>query len=236
MYETGSERKHLMGIDVKYKRVWVRVKQRSIKDKIEIGDVVNCTVYFGTPNQLKKTSDIDFFEGSIRKIFNFENAKQRQNFFMKRNIAIDVLNCVVGKVTETRYDTCLKSRFFKVNRGELFYIEEGDYETIMDESLRTDLKSAGLIPKITLLELNYSVSSKFYKDSSEINWIPAAVVLNFKLEGIDAMKHQKPDISPRELELNMHRIGNNLKESLRLFILYNKNKFLINSLDHLGVD
>ena len=106
----------------------------------------------------------------------------------------------------------------------------------MDESLRTDLKSAGLIPRITLLELSYSVSSKFYKDSSEINWIPAAVVLNFKLEGIDAMKHQKPDISPRELELNMHRIGNNLKESLRLFILYNKNKFLINSLDHLGVD
>ena len=113
MYETGSERKHLMGIDVKYKRVWVRVKQRSIKDKIEIGDFVNCTVCFGTPNQLKKTSDIDFFEGSIRKIFNFEDAKQRQNFFMKRNIAIDVLNCVVGKVTETRNNTCLKSRFFK---------------------------------------------------------------------------------------------------------------------------
>jgi len=236
MYETGSERKHLMGIDVKYKRVWVRVKQRAIKDNIKIGDVVNCTVYFGNPIQLKTTSGIDFFEGVIRKIYNFENAKQRQAYFVKRNIPIDVLDCVVGKVTKTKDETGLGSRFFKVNRGELFYIEQGDYENNMDESLRIDLKSAGLLPKMTLLELSYSISSKFYKDGLEVSWLPVAVVLNFKLVRMDEIKCQKPKISPRELELNIHRIENNLKESFRLFILYNRTKELIYSLDRLGID
>ena len=118
----------------------------------------------------------------------------------------------------------------------MFYIEQGDYENNMDESLRIDLKSAGLIPKITLLELSYSISSKFYKDGLEVSWVPVAVVLNFKLVGMDEIKCQKPKISPRELELNIHRIENNLKESFRLFILYNRTKELIYSLDRLGID
>ena len=78
----------------------------------------------------------------------------------------------------------------KVNKGQLFYIEDGNYENeqyeTITENLRKDLKLNKKTPEITLLKLNYDVSSSLYNNSLDENWIPATVEISFDWTGSES--------------------------------------------------
>ena len=78
-----------------------------------------------------------------------------------------------------------------MNKGQLFYIEDGNYENekyeTITENLRKDLKLNRKTPEITLLKLNYDVSSSLYKyNNLNEDWIPATVEISFDWTGSES--------------------------------------------------
>jgi len=128
-----------------------------------------------------------FYDGEVYKVVQFNASIDRFEYFKKRGYEFKVSVFSVAKIREDR-----SYKFTKVNKGQLFYIEDGNYENeqyqIITENLRKDLKLNRNTPEITLLKLNYDVSSSLYGSESldDNSWIPATVEISFDWTGSES--------------------------------------------------
>lgn len=96
--ESGSD-VNFMGIDAKYKRVWIRVivSNKSCKP----GDIVKCRVNLDQIAGFKNCG-IPFYGGEVYKIVGFSSSIERFEYFKKRGFELKATVYSVAKIREQR--------------------------------------------------------------------------------------------------------------------------------------
>ena len=115
--ESGSD-VNFMGIDAKYKRVWIRVSV--LNKKCKPGDVVKCKVNLDRIAGFKNCG-IPFYDGVGYKVVGFSSSIERFEYFKKRGFGLKATVYLVAKIREQKTNGQNTAYKFAKGRGcEIF--------------------------------------------------------------------------------------------------------------------
>ena len=114
-FKQSGSYNYFMGIDIKYKRVWIRVQVKEPNKICKPGDVVKCKVNL---EQIAgfKSCGVPFYDGKIDQVIKFSQSIDRFEYFKKKGYEFEVAVFSVAKICEKKING--QSNLYRFTKGE----------------------------------------------------------------------------------------------------------------------